>query len=196
MAAFEAKGLIARHVGPVDFSLEEGCCLGLSGPSGSGKSLVLRALADLDPHEGEVLLAGVSQRLISGPDWRSRVGYLPAESHWWAPLVGDHFQTQGLGSELEMLGLSSEAWDWTPDRLSSGEKQRLAFLRLLSIEPEVLLLDEPTANLDKTAAQALESLVERWRRGRGVSVIWVSHDLEQLERVTGDVLVLDAGGAS
>ena len=164
--------------------------MGLTGPSGSGKSLLLRALADLDPHDGEILLDGVSQCQISGPDWRSRVGYLPAESHWWATQVGDHFQTQEMDSELEVLGLSSEALAWTPERLSSGEKQRLAFLRLLSIEPEVLLLDEPTANLDATAGKALEDFVECWRKERGGSVIWVSHDLEQLERVADDVLVL------
>ena len=196
MATFEAKGLVARHVGPLDLRLAEGACVGLTGPSGCGKSLLLRAMADLDPHEGEVCLGGVSQAQISGPSWRASVGYLPAESHWWAPRVGDHFQGEGVLEEMGLLGLPGDVFDWTPERLSSGEKQRLAFLRLLSVVPDVLLLDEPTANLDSTVGLALEGIVQRWREERGVSVVWVSHDLGQLERVAGEVLVLDQGGQS
>ncbi|MEE2751065.1 MAG: ATP-binding cassette domain-containing protein [Myxococcota bacterium] len=193
MAAFETKGLVARHVGPVDFCLAAGDCVGLTGASGSGKSLLLRALADLDPHEGEVFLEGIAQGEISGPNWRSRVGYLPAESHWWAPRIGDHFSKEAFTDEVEQLGLPSDVFDWNPERMSSGEKQRLAFLRLLSVRPEVLLLDEPTANLDAAMGLVLERIVRQRRDEQGVSVIWVSHDLGQLERVAGEVLVLDGG---
>ncbi len=196
MAAFEARELVARHVGPIDFCLAEGACLGLTGPSGSGKSLLLRAMADLDPHEGEVFLQGTAQAQIEGPVWRSRVGYLPAESHWWAARIGDHFQGGELLDEAEQLGLPGDVFDWTPERMSSGEKQRMAFLRLLSVRPEVLLLDEPTANLDSAVGLALETIVRRWREERGVSVVWVSHDLGQLERVAGEVRMLDGGGVA
>ena len=76
------------------------------------------------------------------------------------------------------------------------EKQRLAFLRLLSVQPEVFLLDEPTANLDVDVGSSLERIVERWRKERGVSVVWVSHDSNQLERVADSVVVLEMPGNS
>jgi len=198
MAVFEASGLVSLHVGPLDFHIEDGGCVGLTGPSGSGKSLLLRALADLDPHGGRASLDGVEQAQTPGPDWRRRVGYLPADSHWWAPVVGDHFDEQPdwLADEIASLGLPGEVMEWTPERLSSGEKQRLAFLRLLSVQPEVFLLDEPTANLDVDVGSSLERIVERWRKERGVSVVWVSHDFNQLERVADSVVVLEMPGNS
>ena len=116
------------HLGPFGFEVAAGACLALSGPSGSGKTLLLRALADLDPHEGEVELDGSPQSGCSGPEWRRRVGFLPAESHWWAPRVGDHFRSpaDALRADLERFGLDPACFDWKVERLSSGERQRLA----------------------------------------------------------------------
>ena len=76
---------------------------------------------------------------------------------------------------------------------AAAHTRGLAFLRLLSVEPEVFLLDEPTANLDLEVGRSLEGIVGRWRAERGVSVIWVSHDPGQLERVADRVIVLEAG---
>lgn len=173
--------------GPFSFSVERGRCLGVSGPSGSGKSLMLRALADLDPHAGSVGLDGVDAGSIPAHEWRQRVGYLPASSAWWAERVGDHFAP---GTVIDSLGFGNEVLDWEVRRLSSGEKQRLGLLRMLAQSPEVLLLDEPSANLDPENAAAVEALLLALLQDGDRAMVLVSHDEAQLERLANDRLVL------
>ena len=167
---------------PFDLELKAGECVTLSGASGSGKSRLLRAIADLDPHGGEAWCDKTRQQDQCGPGWRRQVALLPAESAWWEERVGDHFEQLDAGT-LALLELPAEAADWQVSRLSSGERQRLALLRVLSVEPEVLLLDEPTANLDQENGQRVEALIERWRRQHKTAVLWVSHDPAQQQRV-------------
>ena len=75
----------------MSFIVDSGKCLGLSGQSGSGKTLLLRAIADLDLNHGEVSIKGKKRSSFSGPNWRKKIGYLPAESKWWHSSVGQHF---------------------------------------------------------------------------------------------------------
>jgi ABC-type multidrug transport system ATPase subunit len=75
---------------PVSFSLAAGECIAVKGPSGAGKTLLLRAIADLDPNQGRVNLEGRDRSTIPGPEWRRLVGYVPAEPGWWAETVGEH----------------------------------------------------------------------------------------------------------
>lgn len=154
----------------------------LSGPSGSGKSRLLRAIADLEPHAGEIRLGDQAQTALTGHAWRQTVMLVPAESQWWAEDVGAHF-THDCRAGLSALGLSPETFDWQVDRLSSGEKQRLALLRALSRRPRALLLDEPTANLDHTTTLACEVWLVAQARHHGMPVLWVAHDPEQIKRV-------------
>src|ERR1700758_1371717 len=76
---------------PASLSLSTGECIAVQGPSGAGKTLLLRAIADLDPNEGSVFLDGRERTTIAGPDWRRLVGCVPAEPGWWAETVGMHF---------------------------------------------------------------------------------------------------------
>jgi len=186
MAEIQIQNLKTHFLGPLSLRVQSGECLCLTGPSGAGKTLLLRALADLDPHEGEVFLNGTEHRSISPPQWRRRVSYLPSESAWWETTVRGHFADVPDGW-LERMGFERETLDWEVQRLSTGEKQRLAILRLLSSRPEVLLLDEPTANLDSENAQRFECLIQEMRDEGGVAVVWVSHNREQIARV-GDML--------
>jgi ABC-type iron transport system FetAB ATPase subunit len=183
----EIRDVRRLHLGPISFGIDAGECVSLQGPSGSGKSLLLRALADLDPHEGAVLLDGVAQNEMAGPEWRRRVGYLPAESGWWARTVGEHFVGD---ADFAALGFEREVCDWDVSRLSTGERQRLALLRLLANEPDALLLDEPTANLDAKSADAVEAMVQRYTEERGASVLWVAHDGGQRRRVASRGFVI------
>ncbi|MEN8169415.1 MAG: ATP-binding cassette domain-containing protein [Pseudomonadota bacterium] len=176
------SALTTLHLGPLDWQINRGECVSLAGASGSGKSLLLRAIADLDPHGGELLLGGVSALSMPGHLWRRRVGLLPAEPFWWAERVGDHFE-DGEGELLEALGLNLDALEWTVSRCSTGERQRLALARLLQNRPEVLLLDEPTAALDPQSAERVETLLQRYRRDNNAVEIWVSHDPAQRQRV-------------
>ena len=187
------KQLSTRHVGPLDLELAAGECLTLAGPSGSGKTLLLRAITDLDPHQGEVLLEGKSCRSMCAHAWRKQVGLLPAESQWWLERVGEHFSEVEAGCLAE-LGFEPKVMDWEVARCSTGERQRLALLRLLQNHPRVLLLDEPTASLDAKNVARVEALIARLRREWGLAVIWVSHDAEQVARVGSRHLHFDGNG--
>ncbi|MBE96369.1 ABC transporter ATP-binding protein [Marinobacter sp.] len=155
----------------------------LSGPSGSGKSRLLRAVADLEPHGGRVSLGDAVQLDVPAHQWRSRVVMVPADSQWWFDEVGGHFPDDAASRLPSALGFPPEVMGWSVNRLSSGERQRLALWRALVLEPEALLLDEPTANLDNDSTEAIESwLLEEIRRRR-IAVLWVAHDPGQIHRV-------------
>lgn len=174
-----------------ELSLEAGETVCLSGPSGAGKTLLLRAIADLDPSEGEVLLNGVPREHFSGPAWRRRVTYCAAESAWWGPRVADHFQ--GAMHEAEDYALNPGVAERAVADLSTGERQRLALWRALRVRPEILLLDEPTAALDAAATRRIEATVKRYLAQTGAAVLWVSHDGAQIGRIADRHLVLEGG---
>lgn len=184
--------LSVLHLQDVYLELHRGECIGLSGPSGCGKSLLLRALADLQEHSGEVLLHQQQQSLYKPAEWRKQVALLPAESQWWCDTVGEHFST--VDDELlAELGFDRQVMNWQVSRMSSGEKQRLAIARLLQNQPTVLLLDEPTANLDETNSYLVEGILKRYLEGIDACAIVVSHDLAQLSRVATRRFHIDAG---
>lgn len=181
MSSLSVRQLQYLHCGPIDLQIEAGEIVGLYGASGSGKSRLLRALADLDEHQGEVLLNDKTQQSMSAPQWRCRVGLLSAETFWWLDEVASHFQQFDQQQALQ-LGLPGDIGSWPVSRLSSGENQRLGLMRLLENHPEVLLLDEPTANLDPQSTEAFEAFVVDYVQQQGACAIWVSHDPRQLKR--------------
>lgn len=185
MSSLRIEQLRKKGVNAADITLGAGTCTAVHGASGSGKTLLLRAIADLDEAEGEVWLDRQARSGMSGPQWRSRVSYVAAESHWWGRLVREH-AAQWRTSDLEALGFEPEVLDWSVQRLSSGERQRLAIARALAGQPAALLLDEATANLDQSNTARVERLVGAWRRQTGGCVLWVSHDPAQRTRV-GDI---------
>jgi len=187
----EIKALSRLHIGPVNLSLADGEVIAITGPSGSGKSVLLRAIADLDPNTGAVRTQSGARSEMSAPTWRRKLAYLPAESGWWADTVSEHFE-QPEQADLASLGLPSEAMSWEVARLSSGERQRLAFLRLLEHAPDVLLLDEPTAPLDAENTALFEARLKRCIAS-GVSVMLVTHDPTQATRIADRHYVLADG---
>lgn len=193
----EVEGLQTAHLGPLDLCLQPGELLQITGASGSGKSLLLRALADLDPSSGAVRLAGQDRGDVAPPDWRRQVAYVPAETAWWAPEVAEHLpvgwqQGQTL-AWLERVALPEEALGWEIERLSSGERQRLGLLRALLNRPRVLLLDEPTANLDLENTRRIERAVRSYLAEADAGALWVSHDTLQRSRLGGRILELRDG---
>lgn len=178
-------GLKSALAGPFSLEVARGAVLAISGASGAGKSLFLRMVADLDPNEGEVSLAGVSRAGLPAHLWRRRIPYVAAESGWWAQNVHDHFapdQLQRARELAERLGVGAAPFDGPVDRLSTGERQRLALVRAFILDPPALLLDEPTGPLDPVSVQKVEAFLEE-RLAAGAVIVLVSHDPAQGARL-------------
>lgn len=164
----------------------------LSGPSGAGKSYFLRILADLVPWHGSIRLNGQPASSLSGPQWRQQVMLVPSASHWWQPLVEDHF-IHPSDAPVEALGLDRSTLKKDPQYLSSGERQRLALLRALDRSPAVLLLDEPSANLDPERTGQMEALLNEWCQTTPGLLIMTSHDPAQRTRMADRLWQIRSG---
>jgi ABC-type iron transport system FetAB ATPase subunit len=178
-------GLRSALAGPFEIGLAAGECLAVSGPSGSGKSLFLRMVADLDPNEGDAWLDGRPRSSMAAPAWRRMVPYVAAESGWWGERVSAHFAAAHHAAAKALaarLGLAAELFDGPVARLSTGEKQRLALIRALVLDAPALLLDEPTGPLDPVSVATVEELL-RERLAAGAALLLVTHAAEQAVRL-------------
>lgn len=179
----------------VSFDLQDGECVALQGPSGVGKTLLLRSIADLDPNEGTVKLDGMLREAMPAPEWRRRVTYLAAEPGWWSDAVQEHFSAWEAALPLvARLGLPDDCGAWPIQRLSTGERLRLGLLRGLMLRSRVLLPDEPTSALDSASAAAVEALIAE-RVADGTSVLWSTHDDAQARRVGSRIFAMSPDGS-
>lgn len=190
--------------------------IGLVGASGSGKSTLLRGLAMLDLCDGEVRYLGTPVRGDDVPAYRRRVVYLPQRPSFVPGSVLENlalplefitsyrsipktFDRSDAEQAIEQLGLSGNMLEQPADSLSGGEQQLVALARALSLHPQVLLLDEPTAALDGGATSRFEECVLRWHSGSLAderarrAFLWTSHDPAQVHRLTDRVMTMDAG---
>lgn len=183
----------------------------LHGPSGSGKTQLLRALALLDPlARGEVLWHGSTIPDAEVPSYRSRVIYhqqTPAlfegsvEENLRRPLAlavhaGRRFDAERTADLFDRLGRVDLASEAAIDDLSGGERQLVSLVRLLLLEPEVVLLDEPTASLDAATQDRALDLLLAWAGAEASkrALVWVTHDRSLAQRVGSRSLEL-VGGA-
>jgi putative ABC transport system ATP-binding protein len=174
----------------IDLTLAHGEVLDVSGPSGAGKTTLLRALALMLPNaEGALLLGGVSADEVGSGVWRTKVALLPQQAVIFGGTVRDNLlapwrlkvrhgatppDDAALGSALESVGLAEVALDRDAARLSVGQAARIALLRVGLTRPDVLLLDEPDANLDEVSAAQVTAMTARFVDGGG-GVIRVRH---------------------
>ena len=171
----------------------------LLGPSGSGKSTLLRLLNRLaDPDEGVVRFHGTNVCELDPLELRRRVGLVPQLPAPVAGSVADNvcFGPRLHGEEIDpegpvrQAGLDSSFLERDAARLSVGEQQRVMLARALALEPEVLLLDEPTASLDSAATAAVEDALGSLQ---GLSLVLVTHDRAQAERLAERTVELHEG---
>ncbi len=189
----EISGLTGAPGGPFNVSLDAGDCLVISGPSGIGKSLLLRMIADLDENTGTAMLNGHSRDSMPAPQWRRQVLYVAAESGWWAERVREHMQpADAAAALLPRLGLRAELLDAPVSQLSTGERQRMALIRAIIRKPAILLLDEPTSALDHASTLAVEALLMELAAA-GTGLVVVSHNEAQAERIATRRAQMTAG---
>jgi UDP-glucose/iron transport system ATP-binding protein len=184
------------HVGdlpPLTFEVADGECLAVEGQSGAGKTRLLRAIADLDAAPGQVFLDGAERNEMPASEWRRHVRYCAAEPGWWTQTPRQAFPAgaseERLRRLLDSLGLEPDLFDRPVSLLSTGERHRLALARAFIDEPQVMLLDEPTASLDAQNAALLDELI-KYHVLAGRSVVLVSHDPKQIERLADARLLL------
>lgn len=188
----------------ISFELKRGEVLAIVGPSGAGKSTLLRMLNRLDePTGGTVRLDGQDTRGIAPRELRRRIGMVMQRAYLFSGTVaenlnfgpaqwGEKLPENQIASMLSSVGLTGyENRDALT--LSGGEAQRVAILRALANNPEVLLLDEPTSALDAAARDGVEAALESLIRDRHLSCAWVTHSPEQARSVAAHVLALEAG---
>ena len=197
----------------VSLSVDGGDRIAIIGSTGSGKSLLLRALAMLDPLDGGCLLwRGQDVVAAEIPAYRSRVAYLHQRPALPDGLVEEilrqpfalrvncrrRFDRAATLARLAALNRGEEFLAKRRVNLSGGESQMTALLRTIQFDPEILLLDEPTAALDGRSANAVESLVAAWQaeRPQQRATLWVTHDPEQACRVGASILRMERGQLS
>jgi putative ABC transport system ATP-binding protein len=188
----------------VDAEMPGGAITAVVGPSGAGKSTLLRAINRLvEPTAGEIYLDGEPTSRMDPLKLRRRVGMvfqLPAlfgATVEEATLYGARLAEReaDAGRLLEMVGLEVSFLGRAPQALSVGEQQRLSIARALALEPQALLMDEPTSALDEAARRRVEGLIRELNASLGLTIVVVSHHLDQVARVADRVVVL-AGGRS
>jgi putative ABC transport system ATP-binding protein len=185
----------------VDLRLDDGATA-LLGPSGSGKSTLLRLLNRLaDPEAGTIRFRGTDVRSVDPLELRRRAVLVPqlpaplpgtaAENVRYGPgLCGRKVDPRG---PLERAGLGSDYADREASRLSVGEQQRVMLARALALDPEVLLLDEPTSALDEQARDGVERTLLELEGRAGLSMLIVTHDRAQAERLAGRIVRIREG---
>lgn len=193
-----------RILHDINFELAEADVLAIVGPSGSGKSSLLRLLNRLDePTTGTVYLAGIDYRLLAPAELRRRVGMVMQTAFLFPGTVADNVRYGPLqrGEVLSAEAVSHLLVDVGLDgfgmrqvqNLSGGEAQRVSLARALANSPSVLLLDEPTSALDESAKLGIENLITEIVAARHLTCAIVTHDLEQADRMAQNVAVLRAG---
>ena len=186
--------VIVNALERVDFQVEPGEFVAIMGPSGSGKSTLLHLLGGLDmTSSGEITLAEQSLSKLSDNEItlvrRRKVGFifqfynlvptLTAEENIVLPLLIDGRDLKKYQSKLDdllrLVGLSDRR-DHKPDQLSGGQQQRVAIARALVTDPDIVLADEPTGNLDSKSGKAILELLRRSCDERHHTIVMVTHD--------------------
>lgn len=194
----------AEILARVDASAITGEVTSVVGPSGSGKSTLLRTINRLiEPTSGEVYLDGEPTSQMDTLLLRRRVGMvlqLPAlfgETVEEAVLYGVRLAGSDVSADakalLDSVGLEGSFLGRDPQSLSVGQQQRVSVARSLALEPQALLMDEPTSSLDEAARRSMEALIRGLVDDTALTVMLVSHDLEQVERVADSVVLISEG---
>ncbi|KIN74562.1 ABC transporter ATP-binding protein [Sulfitobacter guttiformis] len=208
------RGLVTRfgthtvHNG-LDLDVRRGEIIGVVGGSGTGKSVLLRAIVGLlEPNEGQIEVFGETVRTNSDAQYRAlrrRWGVmfqdgalfssLTVRQNVEAPMreqltLPDDLRETLAGIKVRMVGLPENAMSKYPSELSGGMRKRAGFARAIAMDPEIVFLDEPTAGLDPIGAAAFDILIKQLQASLGLTVFLVTHDLDSLHAICDRIAVL------
>lgn len=214
-------GKNTKALNDVSFSVNEGECIGIVGESGSGKSTLAKVLVGLEPYrDGNVLFKEMPivpkkrdllrlyrkhVQMIFQDSTSSLNPKLPVWKSILEPL--DNFKevspsflhVEGLSRKeiaeelMEMVGLDRRLSERYPGELSGGQKQRVGIARAISIEPSLLICDEPTASLDVTVQVQILSLLKELQKTKNLTILFISHDIRAVSYLCEKVIVLKNG---
>ncbi|WP_434512396.1 phosphate ABC transporter ATP-binding protein [Desulfitobacterium sp. AusDCA] len=200
---FKENELTRKILDNVSLEIHEGQVHALLGPSGSGKSTLLYTLNRLRQiNEGNIYIDNIETRSLNILEMRRRVGLVMQKAIFFPGTVCDNIlygprlikeELPDPNHYLQFVGLSSDFGNRDPNTLSGGQQQRVSIARALANHPEVLLLDEPTSALDAQACEHLEEVVTNLCKEQRLTVVWVTHDLHQAQRVAENVTLLYQG---
>jgi iron complex transport system ATP-binding protein len=196
----------------ISFRVEKGEFVGVIGPNGSGKTTLLKILYRLlSPQKGEILFELMPMKKMDRTDLAKRIAVVAQETHLLFPFSVLETVLMGRSPHLGHLMFESEkdveitkkAMEWTKmlpfsersmDELSGGERKRVFIARALAQEPEVILLDEPTANLDIHHQMDFLDLILNLNRERGLTIVMASHDMNIASEFCDRLILLQGGG--
>ncbi|MBZ0254431.1 ATP-binding cassette domain-containing protein [bacterium] len=194
----------------VSFTLPQGAIFNVLGPSGSGKSTLLRVLVGLDALDsGRIAFRDCCLGQCGIGEWRRRMGLVLQLPHLFAGTVSDnllygprihHKQIQDkeefVADLMQRVGLPEDAAKRNSNDLSVGQQMRVSLARTLANEPDILLLDEPSAALDRASARQIVELILKLNRESGVTIMIVNHQIDVAKKLGGSVLFFEEGAAT
>ena len=205
---------IVQAVDGVSFTLPQGKTLGIVGESGCGKSTLARLVARLiEPSSGSVVLDGVDITNLSGKALREMRRKLqiifqdPYSSlnprHSIGQIIGDPMRIQGIVTRanekaevqdlMQRVGLNPEHYNRYPHEFSGGQRQRIGIARALSLQPSVIVADEPVSALDVSIQAQILNLLENLQKDLGLSYVFIAHDLSVVRHIADQVAVMYLG---
>ncbi len=213
VCAYRTDGNGAKTVlDGVSFSVDEGGCLGLIGDSGGGKSTIARCVAGLmRPDAGRISICGTNvfpdvknRRMLAGKVQMlyqdHAASFDPIMTVRESLEEGVRVRANGgaipagrIVRMLEEVGLGPDMCDKFPRQLSGGERQRVALARSLSVDPPLLVLDEPTSSLDEVTQVKILDLVASMQQAKGTAILFISHDITSIARICDRIAVLCGG---
>ena len=194
----------ATAVDDISFDIQPGEILGLLGPNGAGKTTTLQMLLGLvTPTAGSIRMFGLDlaahreeilQQVNFSSTYISMPYSLTVEENLWvvAKLYGMADIPRRIGEVLKKVEMEDSRTKVTR-RLSSGQMTRLALAKAFLTEPKVLLLDEPTASLDPDIAHKIRALLKEVRRSSGLSILYTSHNMKEMEEMSDRIIFLQKG---